>query len=679
MAHLPIFSSPGSLYEQHQILADPEKENESLASSPFKASSGKLRALPTVTPKRFTKFFTPRASLSARGARQSKAGRKLRDITKNGANRGRTLGGDLFDGHGRDDVSSRPAKRRKPCFEIPSSPPQQSSPLKHVQHPQTLEHDPRYATVLPEGDLPDLLDEFDTCPSPVRRMRQTGSSCHILQRSFGGHSVIGRGRRGPDHGVDWLAETANFVSAPSDRHIFKGKALPFCSASCNTNSLVAFGDEEGGLRFLDSASTSSFKTSHLTLRPHRNAIMDLSFSADDYLLASASGDQTVRIIDMHTQKTACVLSGHTSSVKQVRFHPDDENILSTSSRDGSVQVWDLRCAATGSIASLRTAFARDATADGDEQPAIRYANNTILVGPAHRAIRLNNGKTSAILNSGDTAVSVTAIEHLRNGRGHLLLTASELSGSVKLWDLRNNSRNNALPVSSTALPESHHKTRNFGINALALSGDGGRLYTVCRDATVYAYSTNHLILGTAPELSAAKDHRRGLRTSQSGIGPLYGFKHPAFRAGSFYIKASLRPARGDRSEMLAVGSSDQCAVVFPTDERHLQRHRITYEDDEDDVEELPTLPQRRLNDPAGSGMHISSNGTALIRGHNKEVTSLSWTHDGDLVSISDDFSARCWREDADKARDLRQQGERSGRRWDCGWADVVAEWDEEDC
>nr|POF21047.1 cell division cycle protein cdt2 [Quercus suber] len=682
MASLPIFSSPVSHFGQDQILIDLEKENDDISSSPLKVRSGKLKGLPTVTPKRFTKFFTPRASLSSRGTRQSKAGRRLRDITKNGVNRGRTLGPDLFNLEGGEEPAPRAPKRRKPCLEPASSPLLHSSPLKHVYIrtplPDKVEDASSKADLLSDEELFDVSEDFPSFPNPINRIRHSGLSQRVVTRSFGGYDGIGRSRRGPDHGVNWRAETSNFVSTPSDRHIFKGRALPFCSASCNTNSLVAFGDEEGGLRFVDSALSSKFAETHLAFRPHRNAIMDINFSADDYLLASASGDQTVRVIDMHTQKTACILTGHTSSVKQVRFQPEDENILSTSSRDGSVQVWDLRCAATGSVASLRTAFARDATVDGDAQPAIRYSYNTIMVGPAHRSAKIGQGKPSTILNSEDNAVSVTAIEHLRNGRGHLLLTASELSGSVKLWDLRNTSRNNCLPVSSTALPESHHKTRNFGINALALSHDGARLYTVCRDATVYAYSTNHLILGSAPEFSVTKNRRRCLRSSGTGIGPLYGFKHQALRTGSFYIKASLRPARADRCEMLAVGSSEQCAVVFPTDERHLQIPQ-TAQSEEDEMLDLPLVSAKSTSKSASSSLHISDNGTALVRGHDKEVTSLSWTFDGDLVSISDDFSARCWREDGEKARDLRTGGEGGGRRWDCGWADADAAWDDEEC
>lgn len=63
------------------------------------------------------------------------------------------------------------------------------------------------------------------------------------------------------------------------------------------------------------------------------------------LLATASGDQSARVVDMSTQTTVAVLGTHTASLKQVRFQPgsNNRNILATSGRDGSIHVWDLRC------------------------------------------------------------------------------------------------------------------------------------------------------------------------------------------------------------------------------------------------------------------------------------------------------------------------------------------------
>lgn len=116
--------------------------------------------------------------------------------------------------------------------------------------------------------------------------------------------------------------------------------------SKSANSIIAIGDEEGGIRLLDSSidEDAGFTNAYLGFRPHVNSIMDLEFSSDDMLLATASGDQTSLVIDMTTQKPIYCLSNHFPSVKRVQFQPASNNkVFATCSRDGNVNIWDLRC------------------------------------------------------------------------------------------------------------------------------------------------------------------------------------------------------------------------------------------------------------------------------------------------------------------------------------------------
>jgi WD40 repeat protein len=147
--------------------------------------------------------------------------------------------------------------------------------------------------------------------------------------------------------------------------------------------------------------------------------------------------------------------------------------------------------------------------------------------------------------------------------------------------------------------------------------------------------------------------------------------------------------------MLAVGSSDNCAVVFPTDERYFRRDLGAASDDE----RLPGNPGARFSTGGSRARLVRTNsvsnlsarlsdtipilkpyGTALVRGHDKEVGALSWSSEGKLVTVGDDYLVRCWSEDREKASDLRKGGESGGRRWACGWADVGEQWegDEDD-
>jgi WD40 repeat protein len=425
----------------------------------------------------------------------------------------------------------------------------------------------------------------------------------------------------------------------------------------------------------------------------------MSFSEDDSLLATASGDQSARVVDMSTQTTISILGNHSASLKQVRFQPGANNnsVLATSSRDGSVQIWDLRCRGNDG-----PQLPMHIPAEETSRVSTRSASRKFLYGRAINSIYYahrpwsQNAQTAFPTDApsrgevpgriGD--LSVTAIQFLPPGQEHLLLTASEADASVRLWDIRllhNRHKRPQMPISITKQPQSHSQWRHFGVSSLNLSGDGSRLYTLCKDNTIYAYSTSHLILGHAPELSATSQGRPGpQRRTQEGFGPMYGFRHPQLHATSFYVKSAIRKAKDGRSEMLAVGSSDGCAILFPTDERYLPMSDFRESQDMGfglSLLRRPTL--RRVGSGLGLGdrveesIPISTNGTPLIRGHDREVGSLTWTSEGGLITVGDDFLVRCWREGGD-ARDLRMSGESEGRRWGCGWADVNEKYDEAD-
>lgn len=457
------------------------------------------------------------------------------------------------------------------------------------------------------------------------------------------------------------------------------------------------GDEEGGIRLLDSSidEDPGFTHAYLGFRPHMNSIMDLEFSSDDMLLATASGDQTSLIIDMTTQRPIHCLSNHSSSVKRVQFQPASNNkVLATCSRDGNVNIWDLRCKGFERPAlqvqcSLESETENAATT---APPKMLYPHvlNTIEGAHAYTTSHKSTMDKNEAPPIGRTDITVTSLAFLSPGRENLFVTASEASASVRLWDLRtahNNRRGRpVIPLSTTQEPESHVKYRRFGLTSMAFGGDGSRLYTLCRDNTVYAYSTSHLILGHAPELSLNNNRpRRTGGSDKDGLGPLYGFRHPRLQISSFYVKLAVRKASHDHPEMLATGSSDHCPILFPTDERYLKSPVKS------PAESLPRRTSlfttrsglRRTNSGIGlSGrledtIPIHQSGTPLIEGHQKEVTGLSWTPSGELISVSDDYSARCWRE-GPEARELRNDGESEGKRWMCGWADMKDSIDDED-
>ncbi|PHH83309.1 hypothetical protein CDD82_2279 [Ophiocordyceps australis] len=549
-------------------------------------------------------------------------------------------------------------------------------PFLHL-HDQTLG--------LSQDRLP-LLKTYK--PTPIRKLANRGFHAQLLNREHGFSAFPGQ-QHIAYPAADPLIETASFYSGSEDTYVCApmgaaGRSFPFCLASCHWYPITAIGDDHGFVRFFDTRKSVRGRVpggSDKVLAHHQfheNVVMDLDFSPDDSRLASASSDRSGKIMDMSTQTIAVNLDGgHLDSMRQVAFRPDGSSghVIATSDRAGRVQIWDLRCSSLPS-----TCFST--LSHGG-----RRRDDTLDIWPARTVNTIDNAhrrKTSCSTSS----ASITTLRWLPGHQSHLILTGSEANASIKLWDTRfikPRRQTEDMPLSVTAEPPTH-KWRSYGITSMALSTDASRLYAVCKDNTVYAYSTAHLKLGSAPELSSGSIRHRP--TAAEGLGPILGFRHDALRVSSFYVKCAVRPAINGEKELLAVGSSESCAVLFPTDDRYVRNVWSQRQHMPNNVSNSTLTTTTPPLTPCTSSTSFSSSlmstvssppisriGTALIRGHTREVTSLSWSCQGRLVSASDDFFVRHWQEDASRARHLRQVGEFGGERNLSGWAEVAEDWD----
>jgi WD40 repeat protein len=418
-----------------------------------------------------------------------------------------------------------------------------------------------------------------------------------------------------------------------------------------------------------------------SMHVHTNGILDLAFSEDGSRLVTGSADRTCTVIDVETETIAVQLSNeHVGTIRQVAFQPGQSNgnVIASGGLDGRIVIWDLRC---GSVPA-QTFTTRDGK-DG----RIRTQRNTSMPVVNGSAINRIYKAHSRVYDGKESKASLTSIHWLPEGRQHLLLSSSDVNTSVKLWDTRWMKPSNNpeyKPVSKTT-PPSHHTFRPYGLMSITMNADASRFYALCYDNTVYAYSTAHLVLGQAPELSDRCVKRRP--RDGDGLGPLYGFKNEHLDVRSFYLRARVRPASNYGPELLAVGSRSAWPILFPTDERYLRtawskRNHILRQDpllSGTPSSARPTTTPQSLS-PSNCDIPIYQCGTPLAHGHSREVTNVAWTHNGRLVTASDDGYIRHWQEDAAEARHLRQVGDFGGERWMAGWALVDDDWDgEDDC
>ena len=234
---------------------------EDLDSSPVLPSLSnqhvaKPRKAPTITPRSFTRFFTPKSSLE-RGGRIGASRQALRDITASASNRKgrRTPTKDtikLFNGYGEGTVDTSKRRKRR----IPDSPdltPDRSSPLKRIRN-QSLdisENEGSDTGTVESREGPE--DPLRTCgrqPKTIESItgsKYRGTQGRCLRREIGIHARASELRcLGPSAGIskDWQQETTSFLTRPEDAHVCMNVAtpsehtIPFCTASCNSEFRV---------------------------------------------------------------------------------------------------------------------------------------------------------------------------------------------------------------------------------------------------------------------------------------------------------------------------------------------------------------------------------------------------------------------------------------------------------
>ncbi|KAG0662509.1 hypothetical protein C6P46_003249 [Rhodotorula mucilaginosa] len=285
-------------------------------------------------------------------------------------------------------------------------------------------------------------------------------------------------------------------------------ALAYTNAAKNGGKkIVAVGDEEGMVSLFDGEVNQYHAGPTRRAFPaHDNAIWDVAWSHDDAVLATASGDSTVRLWDSTTQTCIGVLRGHGSSVRNVSWDPFNPSLLATASRDGTARVWDRRI----------SGYAGVLPGEGQAVGMVNQIKN------AHVPAKSKTGK-------GRAPTSVTSVVHLQH-QEHLLATSGSSDGR-RVNPATYETNEDAVMNTET--------TRPHGISSLRLAPDGRKLYALSTDASIVALDPLNL----------------------THAAPLITFTPSTVQHGSFYIRCAISPC----SRFLASGTSGGEILVWDTE------------------------------------------------------------------------------------------------------------------
>ena len=237
-------------------------DGENPTSSPVlpparKQDGSKPRKAPTITPRSFTRFFTPKSSLE-RGGRIGASRQALRDITASASNRGgrRTPTNNRVRGFGEDiSRTDDPLKRRKrKIHDSLNTTPERSSPLKRIRN-QSLEIPDDGGSGHGSGDELEyrspthgrLERKIMTIAEPLVHSKYRGPQGRKLRQEIGAYGTITKAQSFKHQlagAKEWQYETTNFFTKPNDTYVCMNVAaqadntIPFSIASCNSEFRV---------------------------------------------------------------------------------------------------------------------------------------------------------------------------------------------------------------------------------------------------------------------------------------------------------------------------------------------------------------------------------------------------------------------------------------------------------
>ncbi|GKT43277.1 vegetative incompatibility protein HET-E-1 [Colletotrichum spaethianum] len=196
-----------------------------------------------------------------------------------------------------------------------------------------------------------------------------------------------------------------------------------------------------------------------TLKGHDDRVWSVAFSGDSIRLASASWDCTVKIWDVITGQCIQTLEGHIDRVHSVAFSGDSTQLVSAS-KDKTVRIWD---STTGHC--IRTLEGHD---DNIWSVAFSGNNMQLASGSADKTVKLWDSATGQCLWTLEHKAGVNSVAFSGNSKQ---VASASVDNTVKVWS----------SATGQCLWTLEHKSI---VNSVAFSGNSMQLASASQDLTV---------------------------------------------------------------------------------------------------------------------------------------------------------------------------------------------------